>query len=164
MSSDTPYRVCFVCTGNICRSPIAEAVLRRMVADAGLAGEVEVWSAGTGDWHVGQDADPRALAVLRRHGYPLTHSAQQWAPGDFDRADLIIALDRGHHRALLRAAPSEEDREKVRLLREYDPLPGGDMDVPDPYYGAASGFQEVLDIVATACAGLLAEIKDAVGA
>src|SRR5882724_9144647 len=100
MSSDTPYRVCFVCTGNICRSPMAEAVLRRMVVDAGLAGEVEVRSAGTGDWHIGQDADPRALAVLRRHGYPLAHTARQWAVADFDGADLVVALDRGHYRTL----------------------------------------------------------------
>jgi protein-tyrosine phosphatase len=158
MSSDTPYRVCFVCTGNICRSPMAEAVLRRMVAEAGLADRVEVWSAGTGDWHVGDDADPRAMAALRERGYPLTHAAQQWRPADFERADLVLALDSGHYRALLRDAPAG-DRTKVRLLRSYDPLPGDDLDVPDPYYGEVAGFGHVLDLVEIACAGVLAEIR-----
>jgi protein-tyrosine phosphatase len=165
MSSDTPYRVCFVCTGNICRSPMAEAVLRRMVSEAGLASQVEVWSAGTGSWHVGDDADPRALTTLRARGYPLTHAAQQWQPADFDRADLVLALDRGHYRDLRRGAPSEEDRAKIKMLRSYDPSPAaasGDLDVPDPYYGPVSGFTDVLDLVEASCAGVLAEIRDAV--
>ena len=161
MSSDTPYRVCFVCTGNICRSPMAEAVLRRMVAEAGLADRVEVWSAGTGDWHVGDDADPRTLTTLRDRGYELAHSAKQWQPDDFDRADLILALDRGHYRALQRAAPDAADRTKVRLLRSYDELPGDDLDVPDPYYGDVAGFGRVLDLVEAACAGVLKEIREA---
>jgi low molecular weight protein-tyrosine phosphatase len=160
MSSDAPYRVCFVCTGNICRSPMAEAVLRRMVSDSGLSGQVEVSSAGTGDWHVGDDADPRALAVLARHGYQLTHTARQWSATDFAGADLVVALDRGHYRALLRDAPPEAN---IRLLRSYDPLPGNDLDVPDPYYGADSGFDEVLELVEIACAGLLAEVRDELG-
>jgi len=169
MPRDEPYRVCFVCSGNICRSPMAEAVLRRMVADAGLTGRVVVSSAGTGDWHVGEPADRRAMAVLRRRGYPLDHAARQWRRSDFDAADLVVALDRGHRRELLRMAPGAAERDKVRLLRSYDPASGGDpasgdLDVPDPYYGGARGFEHVLDLVEAGCAGVLAEIRSALEA
>jgi protein-tyrosine phosphatase len=133
-----PYRVCFVCTGNICRSPIAESVLRRMVAEAGLADRVAVSSAGTGDWHTGDPADHRAMAALRGRGYQLEHAARQWLRGDFADADLVVALDSGHYRHLLRQAPDPAARAKVRLLRSFDPAAGDDLDVPDPYYGDAS--------------------------
>jgi low molecular weight protein-tyrosine phosphatase len=158
MASDTRYRVCFVCTGNICRSPMAEAVLRHLVTEAGLSDHVEVWSAGTGDWHVGDDADHRALSTLRGRGYDLRHRAQQWQAADFDRADLILALDRGHYRALRRLAPPGE-QDKIRMLRSYDPDAGDDLDVPDPYYGDVAGFGHVLDLIETACEGVLAEIR-----
>ena len=100
--ASTPYRVCFVCTGNICRSPMAEWVLRARIAEAGLSDVVEVDSAGTGDWHVGDDADPRTVRVLARHGYPSRHVARQFQPADLLRRDLVIALDHGHLRTLRR--------------------------------------------------------------
>ena len=156
-----PYRVCFVCSGNICRSPIAEAVLRRMVAQAGLADRVSVSSAGTGGWHAGDAADHRAMTALRRRGYDLDHAARQWQRADFARADLIVALDAGHYRHLVRQAPDARDRAKIRLLRSFDPAAGEDLDVPDPYYGGAAGFEHVLDLAEAACAGILAEIRSA---
>src|SRR5262249_28387582 len=164
MPRDEPYRVCFVCSGNICRSPMAEAVLRRMVADAGLTGRIAVSSAGTGDWHVGDPPDRRAMTALRRRGYPLDHSARQWRRTDFDAVDLVVALDRGHHRELLRTASDAAERDKIRLLRSYDPDSGGDLDVPDPYYGGARGFEHVLDLIEAGCAGVLAEIRSALEA
>lgn len=99
-----PYRVCFVCTGNICRSPMAEWVLRARIAEAGLSDVVEVDSAGTGDWHVGDGADPRTVRVLARHGYPSRHVARQFEQSDLLRRDLVIALDHGHLRTLRRWA------------------------------------------------------------
>ncbi|MFD9389790.1 low molecular weight protein-tyrosine-phosphatase [Streptomyces sp. NPDC060000] len=171
------YRVCFVCTGNICRSPMAESVFRARVDDAGLDGLIKVDSAGTGDWHEGENADPRALSVLEEHGYTLDHTARRFEPSWFARLDLVIALDSGHLEALRLLAPTEEDAAKVRLLRSYarsspshrsstsaPPVPSspdcGDLDVPDPYYGGRIGFEECLEMVEEASAGLLAAVRD----
>jgi protein-tyrosine phosphatase len=154
------YRVCFVCSGNICRSPTAEAVFRRRLADAGLDGEVEVDSAGLGDWHVGQDVDERSAAALRARGYPAwVHEAKQFRPADFAERDLVVALDAGHERALRAMAGTDADRAKIRMLRSYDPAAAADLDVPDPYFGGELGFEHVLDLVEAACAGLLAEVE-----
>src|ERR1041385_7422262 len=120
------YRVCFVCTGNICRSPMAESVFRARVEEAGLAGLVEVDSAGTGGWHEGDGADPRTVSVLEEHGYDGAHTARQFQSSWFSRLDLVIALDAGHLKTLRLLAPTAEDAEKVRLLRSYDPDAGDD--------------------------------------
>ncbi|MDG9693095.1 low molecular weight phosphotyrosine protein phosphatase [Streptomyces sp. DH17] len=157
------YRVCFVCTGNICRSPMAEAVFHARVADAGLDGLVEADSAGTGGWHEGENADLRTMAVLAENGYGLDHTARQFQPSWFSRLDLVIALDAGHLRALRRLAPTEQDADKVRLLRSYDPAADrGDLDVPDPYYGGVEGFEECLEMVEAASDGLLAAVREQV--
>ncbi|MFB7931820.1 low molecular weight protein-tyrosine-phosphatase [Streptomyces sp. NPDC056039] len=153
------YRVCFVCTGNICRSPMAEVVFRARVAEAGLDGLVEVDSAGTGGWHEGDGADPRTVAVLEENGYDTGHTARQFQPSWFSRLDLVVALDAGHLRDLRRLAPTEEDARKVRLLRSYAPAAGDDLDVPDPYYGGADGFEECLEMVEAASTGLLAAVR-----
>jgi protein-tyrosine phosphatase len=156
------YRVCFVCTGNICRSPMAESVFRARVDEAGLEGLVEVDSAGTGDWHEGEGADPRTLSVLEGNGYALDHTARMFEPSWFARLDLVIALDAGHLKALRRLAPTPEDAAKVRLLRSYDPAADGDLDVPDPYYGGRDGFEQCLEMVEAASAGLLAAVREGV--
>lgn len=154
-----PYRVTFVCTGNICRSPLAEQVFRHHVEQEGL--DVEVDSSGTGSWHVGDEADRRTVRVLRENGYRTAHTARQFRPGWFDRYDLIIALDEGHRHELRAMAPDSEARQKIRLLREFDPDAGGDLDVPDPYYGSAADFRHVLALVEAAMPGLLAEVRRA---
>ncbi|MFE7977704.1 low molecular weight protein-tyrosine-phosphatase [Streptomyces shenzhenensis] len=154
------YRVCFVCTGNICRSPMAESVFRARAAEAELTDLVEVDSAGTGSWHEGEGADPRAVAVLEEHGYDIDHTARRFEPSWFSRLDLVIALDSGHLKALRRMAPTEEDAGKVRLLRSYDPDAGDDLDVPDPYYGGLDGFTECLERVEAASTGLLAAVRE----
>jgi protein-tyrosine phosphatase len=156
-------RVLFVCMGNICRSPTAEGVMRRLLASEGLADRIELDSAGIGDWHAGDPPDARATEAARRRGVTLDGAARQILPGDFGAFDMIVAMDRSNVRELLAVAPDEEAAEKVRLLREFDPASAGapDLDVPDPYYGGERGFETVLDMVEAACRGLLAELRAA---
>ncbi|MEU9149284.1 low molecular weight protein-tyrosine-phosphatase [Streptomyces sp. NPDC048417] len=156
------YRVCFVCTGNICRSPMAESVFRARIAESGLDDRVEVDSAGTGGWHEGDGADPRTVRVLQKHGYDGGHTARQFQASWFARLDLVIALDSGHLKSLRRLAPTEQDARKVHLLRSYDPDAADDLDVPDPYYGGLDGFEECLEMVEAASEGLLTAVRDQV--
>ncbi|MFG2481641.1 low molecular weight protein-tyrosine-phosphatase [Streptomyces virginiae] len=157
------YRVCFVCTGNICRSPMAESVFRAHVAADGLAALVEVDSAGTGGWHEGDGADPRTVSVLEAAGYEQDHRARQFRSSWFARLDLVIALDAGHLRDLRALAPTAQDAAKVRLLRSYDPAASAaETDVPDPYYGPLDGFEECLKLVEAASPGLLDAVRAAV--
>ena len=161
---DRPYRVTFVCSGNICRSPMAQAVFSRMVDEAGIGDRVTVDSAGTGDWHVGEPADRRALEALRREGYDGgDHRARQFDAADFATTDLVVALDSGHASSLRAwAAPHQVD--KVVLLRSFDAdvpddAPGHLLDVADPYYGGPEGFTDVLDQVQAAGRGLLRRVR-----
>jgi protein-tyrosine phosphatase len=142
--------ILFVCTGNICRSPTAEAVLRHLAARESINLRVE--SAGLGDWHVGDPPDERAQHHARNRGYDLSaQRARQVRPRDFVDFELILAMDGGHLRALLGMAPPRH-RAKIRLF-------AADRDVPDPYYGGPDGFERVLDLVEAQCASLLAELK-----
>jgi protein-tyrosine phosphatase len=153
------YRVCFVCTGNICRSPMIEQVFRTRAAQAGLAGVVEADSAGTSGWHEGDAADPRTVRVLKAAGYGTTHRARRFRADWFGGRDLVVALDRGHDDDLRRMAPTRADADKVRLLRSFDPEAGQDLDVPDPYFGDLAGFEECLRLCEAACAGLFDFIR-----
>jgi protein-tyrosine phosphatase len=146
-------RILFVCLGNICRSPTAEGVMRRLVRDEGLDDRIEIDSAGTGGWHVGAPPDARATEAASRRGTTLEGAARRFTVADFDRFDLILAMDAENRRDLLALAPDDEARAKVRMFRP------GDLDVPDPYYGGADGFEEVLDLVEEAARSLLAEIR-----
>jgi protein-tyrosine phosphatase len=163
-------RILFVCLGNICRSPSAEAVMRGLLErereQGGESEAIELDSAGTGGWHVGEPPDARAAQAARRRGIELQGLARQVRREDFERFDLILAMDRSNLRALQQLAPDEQARAKVRMLREFDPASDGeaDLDVPDPYYGAVGGFDEVLDLLQAACAGLLSEIRSAASA
>lgn len=158
-------RLLFVCLGNICRSPTAEAVMARLVADAGLEREIELDSAGTGAWHVGSPPDARATAAAAARGIAMRGLARQVTVADFEAFDLLLAMDADNHRNLRALAPHPEAAAKARLLREFDPAAASagngaaDLDVPDPYYGGPDGFDRVLDLVEAACAGLLAELR-----
>ena len=153
-------RLLFVCLGNICRSPTAEGVMRHLVREADLEDEITIDSAGTGGWHVGAAPDARSAAAARRRGITLEGAARKVAPTDFDDFDLLLVADRENHAELLRLAPDDEARAKVRYLREFDPASAarGDLEVPDPYYGGERGFEDVLDLVDAACRGLLAHV------
>jgi protein-tyrosine phosphatase len=150
--------VCFVCSGNICRSPIAALVLTEHLRRAGLADRVRVTSAGIGPWHVGEPADPRARRVLTDHGYPAGHVAAQ-VNEDHLSADLLLAMDNGHHAALRDLLKHQGDSdERLVLFRSFDPT-ATDQEVPDPYYGDFSGFTEVLGLVEAAMPGLVEWIR-----
>jgi protein-tyrosine phosphatase len=155
------YRVTFVCTGNICRSPMAEHVLRGRLGREGLGARVEVDSSGTGGWHVGDPADHRTVRVLRRHGYTSAHRARRFRQEWFDSYDLILAMDAGHLRQLRQLARGPQDAAKLRLLRSYDPAAGTRLDVPDPYYGGDPDFEQVLDLVEAAMPRLIRDIRTA---
>jgi protein-tyrosine phosphatase len=152
-----PTRVLFVCLGNICRSPAAEAAFEHAAAEAGLSGEFVIDSAGTGAWHVGEPADQRMRDAGQRRGIKVTSRARQVSADDFRTFDHILAMDMTNLRALRRQAPVEY-RSKIRLFRDLDPHGKGE-DVPDPYYGDAAGFDEVLDIVTRTARALLDELR-----
>ncbi|MEJ5255856.1 MAG: low molecular weight protein-tyrosine-phosphatase [Acidimicrobiales bacterium] len=156
-----PVRILFVCLGNICRSPTAEAVMRHHVDRTGLTGRIEVDSAGTGGWHVGEPPDQRAQAEARRRGIAMTSRARQFHPGDFEWFDLILAMDRQNLTDLHDLACTPAQRSKIRLLREFDPAHNGDLEVPDPYYGGSGGFATVFDQIEAACLGLLDHLRGA---
>ena len=162
-----PYRITTVCLGNICRSPMAEAVIRARVDAAGLEAWVRVDSAGTDGWHIGEDADPRALQTLRAAGYDLAHSGRQitteWfvEPGS---PDLLLTMDSSNYATVISLAPDDAARERVRMMRSFDPtlagLSAGDprLDVPDPWYGDHDGFADVLAMLEAAADGLVADL------
>ncbi|MFY8094604.1 MAG: low molecular weight protein-tyrosine-phosphatase [Niveispirillum sp.] len=148
--------VLFVCTGNICRSPTADGVFRQLVADAGL--DVLVDSAGTHGYHIGDGPDPRTVRAARDRGYDLSRlRARKLVTDDFNRFDLMLAMDRGHLDIMRRLAPAGSAAQ-LALFSDFAPAPWRGRDVPDPYYGGAEGFVEVLDMVeagATALLGLV---------
>ena len=143
-------KVLFVCTGNICRSPTAEGVLRRLAEAQKL--QIQVESRGTHDYHVGEPPDDRAQDHAKRRGYDLSaQRAKLFSKRDFEEFDLVLAMDRGHLRILQRLCPPQHAAKVKLFLR--------DADVPDPYYGGPEGFEQVLDLVEAACRGLLTEIR-----
>lgn len=131
--------------------------MAHLIEQRGLVGEVIVDSAGTGGWHVGESPDRRATEAARRRGIALGGAARQVGLEDFERFDLILAMDRSNLAELLALAPDEQSREKVRLLREFDPeaKESRELEVPDPYYGGPEGFDRVIDLISAACEGVL---------
>jgi protein-tyrosine phosphatase len=157
------YRVRFICTGNICRSPLAEELARGHVDRAGLAGRVAIDSFGTHDYHVGEGADPRTVATARRFGVDLAaHRARQVAAADCEAGDLILAMDSGHEQWLRRIAPAPA-RDRIHL---YLPFVGieGVRDVPDPYYGDADGFIAVHELLDRAAERLVRKLPSLIAA
>jgi protein-tyrosine phosphatase len=154
--------VCFVCLGNICRSPTAEGVFQKLVLAAGLGERIAIDSAGTGAWHVGEAADPRSRAAAERRGYVLSGHARQVTSVDFERFDYLLAMDHDNLRNLEDLARGSgrvgTATPHIALLRDFDKTAPAGSIVPDPYHGGARGFDEVLDICERACRGLLEHI------
>jgi protein-tyrosine phosphatase len=149
-------RILAVCAGNICRSPAAEAAIREAAAEAGI--EVETDSAGTGAWHIGQPPHPESVAAGARAGLVVEGRARKVTAADFDRFDIILAMDRANLRDLHELAPSRESKARTRLFRTYDPAATTD-EVPDPWGGPESGYDETVRIVRAAAIGLVAEMR-----
>lgn len=147
--------VCFVCLGNICRSPTAEGVMLKLIADHELAAHVLIDSAGTGAYHEGSPADARSAATAKRRGITLGSVARLFVAEDFGRFDYVVAMDSKNFAHLQRLARNDTERAKISLLRSFDPAADG-HDVPDPYYN--DNFDEVFDICDAGCRGLLAQI------
>jgi protein-tyrosine phosphatase len=151
--------VCFVCLGNICRSPTAEGVMRHLVRDAGLEKEILVDSAGTGSWHVGESPDRRASAAGRKRNIDVSGAARQFRRADFARFHYVLAMDAANYDDLVELAPNAEAKGKIHLLRSFDPSSPANASVPDPYYGGAEGFDEVVELCLAACRPLLERIR-----
>lgn len=151
-------RVCFVCLGNICRSPTAEAVLRHLLAAEGLTAHVEVDSAGTAAYHSGESPDGRATQAAKRRGIVMEGAARQFRGPDWERFDYVLAMDRSNYEDLKESAVASH-AEKLFLLRDFDPASPRRASVPDPYYGGADGFEEVLDLCDAACRGFIAHLR-----
>jgi protein-tyrosine phosphatase len=152
------YQIGLVCLGNICRSPMAEVVLRAELDRTGLSGRVAVDSSGTGDWHLGEPMDPQARAELSRHGYDgVGHQARQFQPSWFDRYDLVLAMDGSNLARLRRMAPDRDAADRTVLFLSFDPAgagPSGDLEVPDPWGGGPEEYALVFDLVQAAARGL----------
>jgi protein-tyrosine phosphatase len=157
-----PFRVLFVCMGNICRSPAAEIVFRNQVTDAGLAEAVEIDSAGTIGYHAGKGPDPRMADTLRRRGYPVAGRSRQVSAEDLAAFDLVLAADAENLADLRRLDRHSAHRDKIRLLVDFC-VECEASHVPDPYYGGQGGFEEVADLVEDACAGLLEHVRKQLG-
>jgi protein-tyrosine phosphatase len=153
--SETAIRVCFVCLGNICRSPTAEGVMKHLVEHAGLKDRFDISSAGTGAYHVGERADARSAAAAMRQGIELTSRARQFNEHDFDHYDYVVAMDSKNYAHLKRQARSDVDRHKLSMLRSFD-AKAEHHDVPDPYF--EDNFDAVFEICRAGCAGLLQHI------
>ncbi len=155
----TKTRILFVCLGNIVRSPLAENMFRHLSTQAGVADQYEVDSAGTGGWHIGESPDARMRRVAADRGLVYDGHARQFSSRDFNRFDWIIAMDQDNQAHLSHQARNQGEREKIRLMREFDPLGGKNAEVPDPYYGGLRGFEEVYEIIERSCRGLLEALQ-----
>jgi protein-tyrosine phosphatase len=148
-------RICFVCLGNIVRSPLAENMFRHLAEQAGVADKYEVDSAGTGAWHVGEQPDERMRRVAKQRGFQYDGRARKFKKNDLEYFDLVVAMDGDNRSHLLSLARTAKQRAKIRLLREFDPQGGVNAPVPDPYYGGIDGFEKTYNIVERSVRSLL---------
>ena len=153
------FNVCFVCLGNICRSPLAQGVFDKLVADEGLQNQILISSSGTGAWHIGSPPDDRMQETANKYGVQLNSRGAQFQPPDFFNFDLILAMDDSNLSILEQMCPNPEKAENLKLFRSFDPENNGDPDVPDPYYGGGKGFEIVYEIVDRTCPKILEFIK-----
>lgn len=157
ITSDNHYKICFVCLGNICRSPTAEGVFQHLVNERGLSAYFEIDSAGTSAYHIGESANSKSQRTAKEHGITLHSRARRFKPFDLDYFDLILAMDNENHQNIRQMATAEQ-AVKIGRMRDFDPDPG-DGEVPDPYYGGIDGFENVFQIVKRSCEGLLDQLE-----
>ncbi|TVQ99199.1 MAG: low molecular weight phosphotyrosine protein phosphatase [Spirochaetaceae bacterium] len=152
-------RIMFVCQGNICRSPLAEAVFNHLLNERALADRYRVDSTGVSAYHQGENADPRMRQVAAGHGVTVSHRARSFAKSDLDNNDIILAMDRSNYDILQRNAETAEQRRRIVMFRSFDPSARGNLDVPDPWYGGIDGFETVFTIVERTCRALLDQLE-----
>lgn len=157
-----PYKLLFVCLGNICRSPSAENIMNHLIEQANLSAQIVCDSVGTSNYHIGEPPDLRMTVAARARGIELKGKARQFKLSDFDKFDLILAMDRENYQDITRLDPSGKYLNKVRLICEFASN-SSIKDVPDPYYGGREGFNRVMDLLFDACSGLLEEVKQRMG-
>ncbi len=158
ISEENPLRICFVCLGNICRSPTAEGIFRHLVEERSLEPYFEIDSAGTSAYHVGESANSHSQKVANQRGITLTSKARKFAEDDLPHFDLILAMDSENLADIRKMDAESEHHQKIMRLREFDPQPE-DKNVPDPYYGGIKGFENVFDVVKRSCEELLDELE-----
>lgn len=161
ITEENPYKMAFVCLGNICRSPTGEGLMQHLVTEAGLQNYFYIDSAGTSAWHIGEPANSKTRSVAESHGVQIKSRARKVDPRDLDEFDLLIAMDDENHQNLMRMAKTDAQRARICRMRDFDPTPE-DGQVPDPYFGGLSGFEKVYQIVKRSCEHLLEELRPAI--
>jgi protein-tyrosine phosphatase len=159
ISPDNPFKICFVCLGNICRSPTAEGVFQHLVNEEGLQSHFCIDSAGTSAFHIGESANSKSQMTANKHGIKLHSKVRRFEPRDIEEFDLVIAMDEENYQNLLQMAKTDANAQKIRLMRDFDPKPG-DGNVPDPYYGGIGGFENVFRIIYRSSETLLNSLKE----
>ena len=154
-----PRNIMFVCQGNICRSPLAQALFEHLLQRRGVTASYRVDSTGVSSYHVGESADRRMRETAARHGITVNHRARAVTQRDLEQYNLILAMDRDNYTILQRKAQSQEQRSRIRMFRDFDPAADGAIDVPDPWYGGMNGFQNVYEIVERTCEALLDQLE-----
>lgn len=158
ITKENPYKIVFVCLGNICRSPTAEGIMQHLVNERNLQPYFYIDSAGTSAYHIGESANSKSQKVANEHGVELKSRARRFEAGDLDEFDLILAMDHENYENILQLDGNGSYSGKVKLMRDFDPTPG-DKAVPDPYYGGMNGFQNVFDVLKRSCVNLLDELE-----
>ena len=159
VTKENPYKICFVCLGNICRSPTAEGIFQHLVNQRGLQSYFYIDSAGTSAYHIGEPANSKSQWVANQQGVKLHSKARRFEPADLEEFDLILAMDSENYSNIIRLDKNGSDAEKIKMMRDFEPKPDS-RDVPDPYYGGMDGFQNVFDVIMRSCEGLLDEIEE----
>lgn len=158
ITKEKPYKICFVCLGNICRSPTAEGVFQHLINERNLESYFEIDSAGTSAYHVGESANSRSQQTAKQHGISLHSKARQFEPFDLEYFDLVLAMDQENFSNIKGLSNGKTDSTKIGMLRDFDPKPG-DGEVPDPYHGGIQGFENVFQIVRRSCENLLDRLE-----
>jgi len=161
ITKDNPYKICFVCLGNICRSPTAEGIFQHLVNERGLDSYFYIDSAGTSAFHIGEPANSKSQKVANEHGVQLRSRARRFEADDLEEFDLILAMDHENFDNIKQLDSANNYSEKIKLMREFDPKPG-DKAVPDPYYGGMDGFQNVFDVLKRSSETLLDQLEQQV--